>query len=220
VPLQHAEYHGKPQSRAAFPLGGIERLEAAGARGLAHADTVVLHFDDYLLVARIRTGTQRDQAAVGERVHGIQHEIGERVAHLALRTQHLGKLVREIGLDAHHHAAFLRHVVPGHASQVDDLREYLVQIDRCQRAFQAARHVERAHALHGLRHILDGALDHGELLARTLAECRFVREQRLRVEVGGRRSVINVMCDATGDLPQARSRSCCITVCCVWRRSW
>ena len=102
-----------------------------------------------------------------------------------------------------------------------DLREDLVHIHRRERELQAARHVERAHALHGLRHVVDGALDDGELLARAIAEA------------AARASSIDCVYSAAGDsallmscamplaiCPSARSRSCCITVCCVWRRSW
>ena len=91
---------GSPEPGAALALGGEERFEAAAARGLAHADAVVLHLDDHLLVARIRARAQRDDAAVGQRVDGVQQQVGQRVAHLVLGAEDLRQIRREVALDA------------------------------------------------------------------------------------------------------------------------
>ena len=47
---------------------------------------------------------------------------------------------------------------------------------------------ELAHARHGARHVVDGALDDLQLLARALAEAGLVREQRLHVDAPPARS--------------------------------
>ena len=54
VPLHHAIDHGKPEARAALAFGGEERLQAAAAGVLVHADAGVGHLDVNLRARRSR----------------------------------------------------------------------------------------------------------------------------------------------------------------------
>ncbi len=94
VALDHAIYHGQPESRAALPLGRIKRFEAAAACVLVHADSGVGHFDqDPLggLTVRRRAGAHRQRAAGRHGVDGIENQVGERIANLVFRSHDVGR---------------------------------------------------------------------------------------------------------------------------------
>ena len=94
-----------------------------------------------------------------------------------------GQVRRQLGPQLDHDAALLRHVAPAGARQVDHLLHQRVQVHRRERQLRLALPIELAHARHGLRHVLDGALD-GLQIARGRAALRFGSrlEQRLGVE--------------------------------------
>ena len=80
---------GRPRPGAALALGGEERLDAAAAGLLVHADAGVDDLDAHRLPpspssARVRVGIV-ERAAVGHGVDRVEDEIGERIAKLAPR---------------------------------------------------------------------------------------------------------------------------------------
>ena len=60
VPLRDAVHHGEPEARAARALGGEERLEAAAARVLVHADAGVDDLEHHARLAARRRAMRAD----------------------------------------------------------------------------------------------------------------------------------------------------------------
>ena len=121
----HAEHHRQAQPRAAFAFGGEEGLEAAAARGLAHADAGVLDFDDH--VARRARSTRVRNVIVppsGNASTALSSRLVSASRSFVFGAEDLRQVGREIGVSTlHHDAAFLRHVAPARAREVDDLHE-------------------------------------------------------------------------------------------------
>jgi hypothetical protein len=88
------------------------------------------------------------------------------------------------------------------ARQVDHLLHQLVQPHRRQRQLRLALAVEILHARHGVRDVLDGALDGFEVVARPGAQAGLLLQQRLGVEGDGRQRVVDVVGDAARHLAQ------------------
>ena len=124
-----------PRSPLVVKNGSRQRL----LRGFAHADAVVLELDDHVVVARVEPGVQGDRAAVGQGVHGIEQQVGERVTHLVLRAEDLRHIGSELGFDVDDDAALLRHVAPARAREIHDLEQDLVHVHRSERQLEAAR---------------------------------------------------------------------------------
>ena len=78
-----------PRPGAALALGGEERLEAAAARRLrpCRRRCRCTSTHDAAIARRPRARAQRERAALGHRIDRVEHEVGQRVAHLALRAQ-------------------------------------------------------------------------------------------------------------------------------------
>ena len=95
VPLHHAVDHREPQAGAALTLGREERFETAAARVVIHADAGVGDLHQHVPRVR-RARAQRECAALGHRIDGIEDEIGERLANLAFRAHDDGQRLREL----------------------------------------------------------------------------------------------------------------------------
>ena len=84
--LRDAVDHREAETGAALALGGEERLEAAAARLLVHADAGVAHLDAARAApAAAVDGRVRSVSAstVGHRVDRVEDEIDQRLADLA-----------------------------------------------------------------------------------------------------------------------------------------
>ena len=83
--FRHAVHHGESQAGAALALGREEGLQAAAPGFLVHAHARVADFDDDA-VAAVPVAARADgqRAAVRHGVHGVEHQVHQRVADLAL----------------------------------------------------------------------------------------------------------------------------------------
>ena len=158
-------------------------------RLLVHADAVVAHLDPHLvlpLVLAVRTAqelrAQRQRAAGGQRVDGVEDEIDQGFADFALDARDRGQLFRKLALQRDHGAAKLRHVAPARPGQVDDLLHEIIEPDRHQRQLRLALPVEFAHARDRVGHVVDRPLDRLQILARARAEVRLHFQQGLGIE--------------------------------------
>ena len=140
--------------------------------------------------------------AFGHGVDGIEHEIHQRIANLALDRGHERQVRRELGAHVDGGAALLRHVAPARAREVDDLADELVEIDGHESELRFAQPVELAHARHGLRDVVDRALDDLELRTAAFGQRRFAFQQRLGVQRHRRDGVVDVVRDAARHLAQ------------------
>ena len=102
---------------------------------------------------------QRQRAAVGHRVDGVEDQVGQRLAHLAFDAQDRGRSAARSVRSSIDDAALLRHVAPARAGELDHLLHQRVELDRRQRQLRLALAIELAHARDGRGHVLDGALD-------------------------------------------------------------
>ena len=220
VPLRHAVDHREPEAGAALALGGEERLEAAAARVLVHADAGVVDFEH----ARSASGC-RPRGAVRSvsvppsrhRIDGVEDQVDERVADLALdrgdRRQVWPRVRVRTSMTTPRCCAMSLQ-----RARVRSItcRTSLLRSTGASASLRLAQAIELAHARHGLRHVVDGALDDLEL-----------RCARVGLRFGSRSSNDSVY-SATGEIallmscamplaiwPSARSRSCCMTCCCV-----
>ena len=108
--------------------------------------------------------------ALGHGVDGVEHQVDERVANLALDRGDQRQIGRELGAHFDGGAALLRHVAPARAREIDDLADELVEIHGHERQLRLAQTVELTHARHGLRDVVDRALDDFELRTRAWAQ--------------------------------------------------
>ena len=204
VPLHHAEHHGQAQARAALALGRVEGFEAAPARFLIHADAGVSDLRDHR-PCWFRTGepgTQRQRAARGHGIHGVENQIGQCLANLAFHPHDPGQPRCDFRQCPDHNAALHRLVAPTRLRQVEYLLHHLVYVHRRKFELLLALAVELAHPGHRLRDVLDRALDRLQIAAGPVAQVRFRFQQRLGVQRHGRKGVVDVVRDAARHLPQ------------------
>ena len=206
VTLHHAVDHGEPEARAALPLRGVEGLEASAPRLLVHADAGVgdfhLHLPRDVAAARHEPRAQGKRPAFRHGVHGVEDQIGERVADLDLRAHDVGQVLGELGLELNEHSALLRLVAPAGAREVDDLVDEAITLDARQHQLGLARPVELAHARDRLRHVLDRGSNGAEIFARVLAQPWLALEQRLGVESDRRDGIVDVVRNAARHLAE------------------
>ena len=82
-----------------------------------------------------------------------------------------------------------------------------------------AHAIELAHARDGLRHVVDRALDDLELSAAALGDSVSRSSSASVYSATGEIALLMSCAMPLAICPSARSRSCCMTCCCVWRRS-
>ncbi len=163
MPLHDAIHHRKPQTRATFTLGSEEWFEAFAAGFFVHANTGVRHVNLHG-VALLR-GAQRQCAPFRHRIHGVEDQVGKRLAQLAFRAKHLRKIRCEPPFHLDLDTALLRHVAPAGVGKVDDLFREHIDIHWQQHRLHLARAIELAQAHHCRSNILDGAQHYRQLLA-------------------------------------------------------
>jgi hypothetical protein len=201
VPLHHSVDHREPETRAAFALGREERLEASALRVLVHADAGIADFD-FHVTAGERAGAHREGAALGHRIDGIEHEIGQRLADFTLRSHDDRKVARELRFQVDDDSALLRHVAPARARQLDHLTDQIVEVHRRELHLRFARPIELAHAHHRRGHIVDRTLDDLQVPAALRAQGRFPCQQRFGVQGNRRDRVVDVVGDAARHLAE------------------
>ena len=145
---------------------------------------------------------EREHAAFGHRVDGVEDQIGERFADLALDAHDRRAGRRQLGLELDDDAALLRHVAPARAGEVEDLPDQRVEVHGRQRQLRLALAIELAHARNGLRDVVDGALDGLEYSRAAVAQARLALEQRFGVQRHRRDGVVDVVRDAARHLPE------------------
>ena len=111
VALDHAVDHGQSKPAPAFAFRRVKRLEAAPPRVFVHAYAGVGHFDEGTRLAVRAYGLARShgqRAAGRHRIHGVENEIGQRIADFMFGAHDLRHRIRQICLQIHHRAASLR----------------------------------------------------------------------------------------------------------------
>ena len=139
---------------------------------------------------------------LGHGVHRVEHEVGERLADLAFRGHDEGQVGCQLRCRRDHHPLLQRHVAPTGPRERKHLLRQLVQGGRRKRHVRLAPAVELPHPGDGRRHVLDGALDRLQRLARRGTEVRLALEQELGVDRGGADGVVDVVGNAARHLPQ------------------
>jgi hypothetical protein len=118
-------------------------------------------------------------------VNGVEDEVGEGVADLALGALDAGEVGGELGLQLDHGALALGRVAPARPGEVQHLAHHLVEVYIRLRPVGFARAVELTHPGHRLRDVVDGTLDGDEIPAALFADVRFAFQQGLCVQRNG-----------------------------------
>src|SRR5258708_6179921 len=177
VPLYHAVEHGEPQPCALLPIGGKGWLQTTAASVLVHAYPTIAKFDVDAGVVRRGARTEGYEPAGRHRVDRVEHQVGERVAYLALDAHEVGQLRRQVARHLDDHAALLRNIAPTRTRQFDHLLHQSIHLNRRKRELRLAVPVELAHARDGLCNAVDGALNDLQVSAAPCAELRLALEQ-------------------------------------------
>ena len=118
---------------------------------------------DASAAARVRID---ERAAFGHRIHGIEDQVRQRIADVALDAHDPGQIARQVGLHLDHDAALLRHVAPARTRQIDHLADQQIELHGCEVRLLIALPIELTHAGHGLADIVDRALDDAQVFTR------------------------------------------------------
>jgi hypothetical protein len=137
-----------------------------------------------------RVGTRRQEA------------IDQCIANLAVDAADPDRLMRELGAKLDVHAPLLGIVRPVHARQIDDRAAKPVQFHRSGIRRHVTAPVELPHTLHGLRDVVDRALDHFQLAAAAQRQHRFALEEGLDIKRDRRHGVVDVVGDAACHLAE------------------
>jgi hypothetical protein len=143
-----------------------------------------------------------ERAAIGHGIDGVEDEIGQRIANLALLSEDGRERLLQFGAHGDRDSALLREVTPADARQLDHLRDDRIQVDLRQRRLAILRPVELTHALHGLADVGDRAPDDVQIAARAIRQAAFVFQQRIRVQRDGRDRVVDVVRDTARHLAE------------------
>jgi hypothetical protein len=112
--LEHSVYRRQSEAGAAFALGGEkgsrQRRRVSSSMPMPVSMTSMLTAGRRFAVDGLRA--QRQHAAFGHGVHGIEHQVGEGVAQLDFVADHVGQGVRQFPAQLNLDAAFLRQRAP------------------------------------------------------------------------------------------------------------
>ncbi len=144
--LRRDGHHRKTEAGAALTLGGEKGLEAALAGVLVHARADIAHLDPHAASAACAgtegRGRDRDRAAVGHCVDGVEDEVGQGFAELGGIARCGRQAGFKLGRGRDDDAALLRHVAPPRARQLDDMRYQFVQIEGLRFDFSVVGSIE------------------------------------------------------------------------------
>ncbi len=213
VPVQHAINHGQSQSRAAPALGREERFQTPAPGGLIHAGAVVADFKDDELGNPGRglvgfffdgVGADGDDAAFGNRIHGVDDQVGQRFADLAFEAGEFADVGIQLGLHFDHDAVALRDVAPARTGHVHDLHHERIGLHHQHgiRLVFVALAVKFTQPGHDVRDILAGGPDVMQMPLGILAHAGLGLDDQIRETDHGRQRVVDVMGDAAGHLAE------------------
>ena len=209
VPLHHAIDHGQAEAGATLAFGGEKGFETALACFLIHARAAVGDFQrdagGHPQAAAPRgPGTHArsdgDDTAAGHGVHGVEDQVGERLAQFTFGADDIRQAGVEIEFHIHGNAAPLGDVAPARAGQFNDLLGELIELHGQQRLMFLAFPVEIPHARDDVRNVVAGGLDVLQIPSAAFAEVGFVPQQQLGKAGDGREGVVDVVGDAAGQL--------------------
>ena len=99
-------------------------------------------------------GGDGDEAASWEGVNGVEQNVGQRFAQLALVAVKIGDGLVQFGLNLHDDALALGNVLPARAGHFDGLIDEAIDVNQAQLFIGFAPPIELAHAADGLGNIL------------------------------------------------------------------
>ena len=211
VPFHDTIDHREAQAGATFAFGGEKGFEAAFARFFAHADAGVADLDHHVCGMRStvldcaapgNAGAEGDFAAVRQRVHGVQNEVGQRFADFAFNADQFRHIRRQVRLYFEGGAVGLWNVTPARPGHLHDLSSQSVEIQLLQGFCRVATAIELAQARDDMGNVFAGGADVLEVLLSGGTQAVLCAQHQVGKSDHRGEGVVDVMRDAAGHLAQ------------------